>query len=83
MKKLVIGLVLIASSSIASAEQSVQQKEIAVQTQLDSHQACYFQNTIYSEGSIVTAGQHELQCVRAKGNNGFRTKENPLEWVKL
>ena len=82
MKKAIIASTFMVFSAAALAAEPPS-KDAAQLPQFDNHQACVYQNVIYSKGAVVSAGQSQLQCMRGMGVNGFRGDENPLEWVKL
>lgn len=73
-------LAMLATSVLADDGQKTQQ--VIVQP-LDTMQACYMKNDVYSEGTVVTVGSVEMQCLRKVASNGFRSDSMPLEWVKL
>lgn len=72
-------LAMLATSALADDGQKTQQ--VIVQP-LDTMQACYLKNDVYSEGMIVTLGSVTMKCLRRESSNGFRSDSEPLEWVE-
>lgn len=73
---------LILSATSALANDGLKTQQVIVQP-LDTMQACYLKNDVYSEGMVVTMGAVTMQCMRKKASNGFRSDGQSLEWVKL
>lgn len=81
MKKTSIAALLLMTSCAVAAQEPAKNDAPTLQ-KMDPQVACYYANVAYSKGSIISAGDSQLQCIRTI-INGTRSEQNPLEWDKL